>query len=118
MKYELIESNEFYGGAKLFRIKAVKDFNDVKVGDIGGFVETENNLSQDGNCWLYNESKAIGDSRVLEDARICDKASIVGISVVKGESSVMGSSIVKDSLISGKSPQHASRLPDTSSIFR
>lgn len=103
MKYELIESNEFYGGAKLFRIKALKDFNNVKTGDIGGFVENESNLSQEGNCWLYNESKAVGDTRVLGDARIYDKASIEGISVVKGESVVSGSSIVKDSLVAGKS---------------
>ena len=36
-KYELIPS-DIEG---LFRIKALKDFNDVKKGDIGGYVEGE-----------------------------------------------------------------------------
>ncbi len=33
----------------LYRIKALKDFDDVKVGDLGGYIEKESNLSHDGN---------------------------------------------------------------------
>ncbi|MBB5074518.1 hypothetical protein HNQ69_001670, partial [Bartonella callosciuri] len=32
----------------LYRIRALKDFNDVKAGTLGGFIEKEVNLSHDG----------------------------------------------------------------------
>ncbi|MBB4077294.1 hypothetical protein GGR08_001625, partial [Bartonella fuyuanensis] len=31
--------------------QALKDFDDIKAGDLGGFIEKEVNLSHDGNCW-------------------------------------------------------------------
>lgn len=34
----------------VYQIKALKDFNDVKAGDLGGYVASEDNLSQEGNC--------------------------------------------------------------------
>ena len=48
---------------KLYRIKALKDFSDVKTGEIGGFVESENNLSQEVSCWIY------GDAIVIQGLR-------------------------------------------------
>jgi len=56
-KYKLLE-REANG---LCRIKALRDFGDVKKGDIGGYVEKENNLSQLGNAWVY------GNARVTKD---------------------------------------------------
>ena len=38
---------------KLYRIEALKDFGWVKKGDKGGFVESEDNLSQYCDCWIY-----------------------------------------------------------------
>ena len=46
MKYELIPSDR----EGFYRVKALRDFNDVKKGDIGGYVEGEKNLSQYGDC--------------------------------------------------------------------
>ena len=54
-KYELVPSDR----EGLFRIKALKNFNDVKKGDIGGYVECEKNLSQYGDCWIYGLGKAL-----------------------------------------------------------
>ncbi|EJF74094.1 hypothetical protein ME7_01609 [Bartonella birtlesii LL-WM9] len=34
----------------LYRICALKDFDDVKAGHLGGFIEKESNLSHEGNC--------------------------------------------------------------------
>lgn len=39
-------------GKKLFRIKALVEFGNVKVGELGGYVEKEENVSQDGNAWV------------------------------------------------------------------
>ena len=37
-------------GKKLFRIKALVAFGDVEKGELGGFIEKEDNLSHDDNA--------------------------------------------------------------------
>lgn len=45
-KFELTtESITNVAGKKLFRIKALIDFEDVKAGELGGYVEKEGNVS-------------------------------------------------------------------------
>lgn len=48
-KFELTTISIVWHGKKLYRIKALKSFGDVKVDDLGGYIEDEDNLSQDGN---------------------------------------------------------------------
>ena len=59
-------------GTKLFRIKALIEFGNVKAGELGGFVEKEENLSQDGNAWVYDSA------RVYDNARVCGDACVYG----------------------------------------
>ena len=73
-KYKLTDETITYEGRILRRIEALKDLSDVKKGDKGGFVESENNLSQTDNCWIYNNAKVCGDARVFRNARVCDDA--------------------------------------------
>lgn len=61
-----------------YRIQALKDFSDVKAGDIGGFVENENNLSQDGDCWIYNDALCGDDARIFNNAKIYDNSMVCG----------------------------------------
>ena len=63
-KYEMIKEGNFY------RIKALKDFSDVKKGDLGGLIEKESNLSHNGNCWIYNNARVYGNARVLYNAKV------------------------------------------------
>lgn len=54
-KYELLKDDCIeVDGHVLHRIKALKDFDNVKAGELGGYVGSEFNLSQDNNCWVYN----------------------------------------------------------------
>lgn len=55
-------------GTKLFRIKALIEFGNVKAGELGGFTEKEENLSQDGNAWVYDNARVYGDACVYGDA--------------------------------------------------
>lgn len=55
-------------GTKLFRIKALIEFGNVKAGELGGFVEKEENLNHEGNAWVY------GNARVCDDARVYGNA--------------------------------------------
>ena len=51
-------------GSGLYRIIALRDFRDVKTGDIGGLVSNEKNLSQEGNAWVYGDAKVYMDAQV------------------------------------------------------
>jgi len=44
----------------MWRIRACKDFGDVKRGDFGGLVQSEDNLSQYGECWIYDGAQVKG----------------------------------------------------------
>ena len=71
-KYELTNETINHLVRPLYRIRALKDFADVKAGDFGGYIEKESNLSQDGIAWVY------GNARVYGSARVCDSALVYG----------------------------------------
>jgi len=79
-KYELTNETISFENRKLFRIRALKDFGNVKAGDLGGYVESENNLSQEDNCWIYENARVYGNAEVSNDdivsgnARVYDDA--------------------------------------------
>ena len=59
-KFELTMDSIKENGTALYRIKALIDFVDVKAGDLGGYVEKEENLSQSGNSWVYGNAHVCG----------------------------------------------------------
>lgn len=94
MKYELLKNNFIeYKGRKLYRIKALKSFSDIKCGDIGGYVENGKNLSQNGNCWIYNNAKVYDAGRVFDNAIIKDNAEVFD------NASVLDNAIIQDNAI-------------------
>ena len=69
-KYELTDECKSVFGRKLFRIRAVRyipAFN-VRVGDLGGWVEAERNLSHDGDAWVSDNAEICGDAKVFGNA--------------------------------------------------
>ena len=52
-KFGLTTNSKMHLGKKLFQIKALISFGNVEEGDLGGFIEKEDNLSQSGNAWVY-----------------------------------------------------------------
>ena len=71
-------------GHKLSRIKALRDFGNVKANELGGYISCEKNLSHSGTCWVSD------DAIVMGDARVC------GSALVRGDALVCGDAIVKD----------------------
>ena len=89
----------------LWRIMACKDFDDVKKGDFGGFVSSEENLSHEGNCWIYGygnawvcgNAKVYDNAKVFYDAKVCDHAKVYGNAEVYGhQAKVYGNAEVYD----------------------
>ena len=67
-KYKLTEETKEWYGHTLHRIEALKDFGNVKAGDKGGWIEKEENLSQDDNAEVYGDAWVYGDAEVCGDA--------------------------------------------------
>ena len=99
-------------GKKLFRIKALVEFGDVKAGELGGYVEKEENVSQDGNAWVcdnaevydnakvsgnawvYGDAKVSGNAWVYGDAKVFDNAKVYDNAWVYGDAKVSGNAWV------------------------
>ena len=75
-KFELTEEFIVSQGKKLFKIKALIDFGDVKRGEFGGFLEKEENLSQDGDAWVSGDAQVSGSARVSGSAQVSGDARV------------------------------------------
>ena len=88
-KFELTsESIVNIFGKKLYRIKALVEFGNVKEGELGGFVEKEENLSHEGNAWVYGNAEVFGNASVSGNARVFDNARVFGNASVSGNAKV------------------------------
>jgi hypothetical protein len=66
------------GGVTIYRIRAVRAFGSVKAGDFGGFIESERNLSHDGECWVGDDARVYGEAVVSGNARVYGRAQVYG----------------------------------------
>jgi hypothetical protein len=111
-KYELVTTDtRMVRGATLNRIRRKSD------GLLGGYVETEANLSQSGTCWLHGQSTALGNAstaqgnaRVSENAQV--RGEVYGDAIVSGNATVQGSvfdqaSVSGNAKLAGRAYGHA-----------
>jgi hypothetical protein len=69
-----------YGwGTALVPNWAVRDFGDVRRGDLGGYIESEANLCHAGNAWVHDVAQVYGAHAVVR-----------GNAQVRGEAWIMG----------------------------
>lgn len=99
-KYELTEETMEIDGHTLHRIRALKDFSNVKKGDLGGYIEKEKNLSQEGNCWVTDKACVYEDARVFGNAWVYGKAEVYGEASVYGDAIVEGNAEISEGEIS------------------
>lgn len=78
MKYRLTSQTIEHAGVTLHRIECIESFKGVNVGERGGFVEKESNLSQTCNAWVYDKAKVYGDAEVCGDAEVYGDAWVYG----------------------------------------
>ena len=101
-KYELIKTDTICAyGRTLFRVRYLCDIeNIVAAGDIGGYIEGEYNLSQQGNsvvlgdAEVYGNAKVCGDAKVYGNAKVCGDAMVFGNAKVYGNAKVCGDAMV------------------------
>ena len=89
-KYEFTGETMDCFGYTLRQIEAIENFGDVKKGDIGGWIETEKNLSMYGNAWVSDDARVFGNARVSGDALVFGNALVSGDALVFGNALVSG----------------------------
>lgn len=89
-EYELVKTGG--PGTSLYRIKALREIPlcGISVGDLGGFVSGEHNLSQYGDCWIFGEAIVSERAVVSEMARVSGKAVVAGGARIFGYAQVFG----------------------------
>lgn len=112
-KYELTdETKTLADGTVLHCIRAVRDFvlvdgTKVHAGDLGGWVEREDNLSQDGSAWVRDDAEVCGSAKVENDAwvggkaLVCDRALIYDNARIYGNANVCGNARIFGNAVVG-----------------
>ena len=85
-KYELLKEDTVdLRGTILYRIRALRDISengatnkDIKAGELGGYIQTEDNLSQEDGCWVYPGSFVYENARIFGRAQIGPGLKIFG----------------------------------------
>ena len=127
-KYEFTGKTMEYKGYTLHQIRALRalyiadNLNpnvttsiSVNVGDIGGWILSEENLSHEGNCWVDRNVKIygyasiednayVGGEAIVCGATISGKARVVGNADVRGFTKIFGNALIGESaLVKGRS---------------
>ena len=90
-KFELTDKFVFNTfGIKLFQIKCTKSFKYAKEGDLGGYVEKDENLDQESDAWVSGNARVSGDAWVSGDAQVSGNAQVYGDARVSGNAWVSG----------------------------
>lgn len=92
-KFELTGESRIYNGRTLFRIRALKDFYNMRAGELGGWLERESNLSQDGTAWVTESAM------VMDRAHVQDGAVVQSDSILSGKVNVFGKAIITSGVI-------------------
>lgn len=105
MKYTILteESMEHLSTTTLLRIQSLVDIpkHGVKAGDKGGWIECASNLSQEGACWVSDESKVYGGARIAGNVLVKDSSIISEETEIQGETIISGSNLER-TLLSGE----------------
>ena len=73
-KYEFTGEIKVVFGINFKQIRAIINFGCVVAGEIGGWIEKEENLSQSGDAWVYGDAKVSGNAKVFGDAKVYGNA--------------------------------------------
>jgi hypothetical protein len=124
-KYELLAGDCLRAGARMvYRIRALRDFGDVRCGDLRRYVENESALAHDGEAWVQGAAQVYGPNarfggnarirgevwvlgRVDSDAQIFDLVVISEHAHVGGRTIVCGDEIVRGDARESLEPSRA-----------
>ena len=89
-KYEFTGKTKVFEGITLHQIKRLSD------GYVGGWIESEANLSHEGTCWVWDNAMVFGHALVSGNAKLFDKAIVRDYAIVTDNAKVCGCGVVRD----------------------
>jgi len=90
MKYKLTTNTKRWAGVTLYQIEYLKSSTGIPKGVLGGWIECESNLSQEGNAYVSGNACVYGNAHVSGDAHISRDAHVYGNAYVYGNAHVSG----------------------------
>lgn len=102
-KFELVKEKyiELKDGRKLYQIRSLREIQNermivsIKKGELGGYVESEKNLSQEGNSWICQSARVYENALVKDGSLVGNKVIVRGNAVVEDIAYVRAMSIGK-----------------------
>ena len=105
-KYRILRDEKhtrtYPDGYTVYRVQALRPiyrglhFPVVQPGALGGYISSEQCLSQDGDCWVEGDAVVLG--KVTDNAQVRDGAFVDETAIVSGCSAVSGMARVGDPL--------------------
>lgn len=106
-KYEILKDNKIeFEGHTLYRIQALKKIITkcicIDKGHLGGYIESNNNLSAYNNCWIDDDAKVFGNACVThnatirDDAVVKDNALICDNVIINGNAVICNNSVIRN----------------------
>lgn len=97
-KYQLTKTTRVYNDKTLYQIQALQGIPmyGVRKGALGGFIESEENLSQEGNCWLHKEAVIMDNARVQDDAVVHSHSYITDNAIIGDSCYICSAAIISD----------------------
>lgn len=102
-KFELVKEKyiELKDGRKLYQIRALREIQNermivsIKKGELGGYVESEKNLSQEGNSWICQSARVYENALVKDGSLVGNKVIVRGNAAIEDDAYVRAMSIGK-----------------------
>lgn len=96
-KYILFKNTDYYcKNCRFFKIKSLKDFSNVRKGKIGGYIGGYHNLSQEGDCWVYDTARISRRAKVTGNVKIKNDSLVTDYAIVSGDAIISGKTMVFD----------------------
>ncbi len=95
-KYKFTNKIRRFKGKTLHRIVALRDFSNVIAGEKGGWIEKEDNLSHEGDCWVSDNAIVCDKACVFDNAKVAGNAIVEKCGHVFGEASVSVNARITD----------------------
>lgn len=83
-KYEFTGETKKIGNTTVHRIRRISN------GELGGWIEKEDNLSHEGNAWISGNARVFGNAHVFGNALISDNARVFGNAWISDNARVFG----------------------------
>ena len=89
---KLSDESIIFQGVRLFRIIANRNFNSIRKGTKGGYVESTRNISK--QAWIADEAKVYGNALITDNAIAKDEAEISDCAIVSGYAKIEKNALV------------------------